>query len=119
MNQSDPWCGRKHILPRGDTIARKTKKQAAGRFRSQAADKLLEGVNHRPEFLFDGWDGLQPQVWLDADGTTDQNHPHPTIHPLPFDDEGLANKRSDIHHLANLSVLPWQNVIADASQCGL
>src|SRR5712692_7208950 len=53
---------------------------------------------------------------LDADCLADQDHGHPTIHPLPFDDQDLAHKRSDVHDLADLAILPRQDVVADAPE---
>jgi cytochrome P450 len=29
---------------------------------------------------------------LDADGLSDQDHGHPTVYPLPLDEQGLAHK---------------------------
>ncbi len=53
---------------------------------------------------------------LDADCLANQDHGHPTIHPLPFDDQDLAHKRSDVHDLADLAILPRQDVVADAPE---
>ena len=43
---------------------------------------------------------------LDADRLADQDHGHPTIYLLPFDEQDLANKRSDVHNLADLGIFP-------------
>src|SRR6266487_2407677 len=60
-----------------------------------------------------------PEVFLDADRLSDQDHGHATVHPLPLDEQELAHKRSDVHDLADLSILPRQDVVADAPECGL
>src|SRR5713101_6900133 len=57
-----------------------------------------------------------PEAPLDPDWLSDQDHGHPTIHPLPFDEQDLAHKRSDVHDLADLDIFPRQDVVADAPE---
>src|SRR5258708_39622633 len=59
---------------------------------------------------------LAPDAPLDADWLADQHHRYPTVHPLALDDQDLADERSDVHHLAELRILPRQDVIANALQ---
>src|SRR5947207_11354842 len=54
------------------------------------------------------------EALLDADRLSDQDHGHPTIHPLPLNKQDLAHKRSPVHDLADLGILPRQDVLADA-----
>src|SRR5260370_6610296 len=53
---------------------------------------------------------------LDPDWLSDQDHGHSTVHPLPFDEQDLAHKRSDVHDLADLGIFPRQDVVADAPE---
>src|SRR5205823_596372 len=57
-----------------------------------------------------------PEALLDPDWLSDQDHGHPTVHQLPLDDQELAHKRSNVHDLADLSILPRQDILVDAPE---
>lgn len=60
--------------------------------------------------------GIRPHR-LDTDRLANQDHSYPSVHPLPLDDQDLADKRANVHDFTDLSVLPWQGIFADAPQC--
>src|SRR5438876_227487 len=60
-----------------------------------------------------------PETPLDPDRLSNQDHSHPTVYPLPLNEQNLAHKRSDVHDLADLGILPRQDVVADAPECRL
>ena len=60
--------------------------------------------------------GQTQEALLDADWLAGGDHGHPTFYPLPLDEQDLAHKRSDVHYLADLGILPRQDVVADAPE---
>src|SRR6266852_7908628 len=73
-------------------------------------------VNRSPHYRHSLIPSGSPEAFLDPDRLSDQDHGHSTIHPLPFDQQDLAHKRSDVHDLADLGIFPRQDVVADAPE---
>src|SRR5260370_5956228 len=73
-------------------------------------------VNRSPHYRHSLIPSGSPEAPLDPDWLSDQDHGHSTVHPLPFDEQDLAHKRSDVHDLADLGIFPRQDVVADAPE---
>src|SRR5260370_38182333 len=73
-------------------------------------------VNRSPHYRHSLIPSGSPEAPLDPDWLSDQDHGHSTVHPLPFDEQDLAHKRSDVHDLAGLGIFPRQDVVAGAPE---
>src|SRR2546425_4153684 len=81
----------------------------------EPSSPALQG-NRSPHYRHSLIPSGSPEALLDPDWLADQDHGHSTVHPLPFDEQDLAHKRSDVHDLADLGIFPRQDVVADAPE---
>src|SRR6266571_3384923 len=63
--------------------------------------------------------GQTQEALLDADWLADEDHGHPTVNPLPLDEQELTHERADVHDLADLARLGLAIHLEDAGPQGI